>query len=140
MKRGPGVDLWWAEDEKGFHYLSEARYFRAGKLHGFRWWLNEDQKSISSERHFRDNRKHGIERSWNQNGRLDRGYPRYWVSGRRVTKQQYLRECRKDATIPPFRDLDNRPNRPFPPEIKLRPRQRRIGAMNYDAPRRPVSD
>ena len=123
MTRGTGVDLWWGGNgESAGQYLSEARYLRDGKLHGFEWWLNEDQRSVWSERHYRNNQKRGIERSWNQNGRLKRGYPRYWVSDRRVTKRQYLRECRDDTSLPPFRETDNRPKRRFPPEVKLRPR------------------
>ena len=120
MSRGTGVDLWWAEHgENGLPYLSEARYLRDGKLHGFEWWLNEDQKSVWSECHFQQSQKHGIERSWNQKGRLRRGYPRYWICDRRVTKRQYLRECGKDASLPRYREIDNQPARSFPPEVKV---------------------
>ena len=116
MKRGTGIDFWWQEnDSNGIPYLSEMRHFKGGKLDGFEWWLNEDQRSIWSECHFREDQKHGIERSWNRTGRLSRGYPRYWVNDRRVTKRQYLRRCSEDASLPRFREVDNRPNRRFPP-------------------------
>ena len=123
MKRGTGVDLWWAENgEGGIPYLSEARYLRNGKLHGFEWWLNDDQRSVWSERYFQNSQKHGIERSWNQRGRLNRGFPRYWIHDRRVTKPQYIRECEKDPSLPRYRQIDNRPTRTFPLGIKVTPR------------------
>jgi antitoxin component YwqK of YwqJK toxin-antitoxin module len=118
MKHGTGVDLWWQEGfENRPSYLAEARYYKAGKRHGFEWWLNEDQKSVWEESHFRSDERHGIERHWNSQGRLCRGYPKYWVNDARVTKRQYLRACAKDASLPPFREADNRPQRKFPPEV-----------------------
>lgn len=120
MKQGTGIDLWWDESgDNDFRQLSEARYLKDGKWHGFEWWLNADQESVWSERHFQDNRQHGIERSWNSRGRLDRGYPRYWVNGERVTKRKYLRECCHDSSLPRFREEDNRPVRKFPREVKV---------------------
>jgi len=119
MKRGTGIDLWRCErsGRKGSYYLSEARYLKDGKWHGFEWWLKESRKSLWQERHFREDELHGNERRWNWNGRLDRGYPRYWVSGKRVAKRQYLRECARDPALPTFREKDNRPQRKFPPEV-----------------------
>jgi hypothetical protein len=118
MKHGTGLDLWWQVGfENGKPYLSEARYVKGGKWNGFEWWLNEDQKSVWEESHFRDDRLHGIQRSWNCHGHLCRGYPRYWVNDVRVTKRQYLRACAKDPTLPRFREADNRPQRKFPPEV-----------------------
>jgi hypothetical protein len=121
MKYGTGVDLWrqgtnWGN---GLPYLSEARYIKDGTWHGFEWWLNEDQRSVWQERHFWFNQLHGIERDWNSDGHLSRGYPRYWINNLRVTKRQYLRACSKDPTLPPFQESDNRPDRKFPPEIVL---------------------
>jgi len=86
MKHGTGIDLWWnPRSDNGLPYLSEVHYYKKGKPHGFEWWLNEDQ-TVSVERHWRNGQEHGIERSWNQQGRLHRGYPRYWVNDVRVTK------------------------------------------------------
>ena len=121
MRHGTGLDLWWCGyGRRGSPYLSEARYVKNGKWQGFEWWLNPDQKSVSQERHFQDDQMHGIERSWNQRGSLRRGYPKYWVKGQRITKRQYLRECANDATLPFFRQKDNRPYRNFPPEVSAR--------------------
>jgi hypothetical protein len=117
MKHGTGVDLWWQQLGKEVPHLAEARYVTDGKWRGFEWWLREDQKSVWLERHFWNNRIHGIERDWNWSGRLRRGYPRYWVNNERTTKRQYLRACAKDPTLPSFREQDNRPQRKFPAEV-----------------------
>jgi hypothetical protein len=120
MKHGTGLDLWRGVDDGGVSRLKEARYLKAGKWHGFEWWLNDDQKSVTSESHFWSDEMHGIERSWHwATRRLRRGYPKYWVHDRRVTKRQYVRECAKDPTLPPFREKDNRPQRKFPPEVAV---------------------
>jgi antitoxin component YwqK of YwqJK toxin-antitoxin module len=81
MKHGTGLDLWHAKEHwgQGRVYLSEARYDREGKWHGFEWWPDEDQKSVHSEHHFWDNLQHGIQREWNSQHRLrhiERGYCR----------------------------------------------------------------
>ncbi|MGD0732481.1 MAG: hypothetical protein ABR956_14565 [Terracidiphilus sp.] len=119
MKHGTGLDLWRAKNRWGHGkvYLHEARYLKEGKWHGFEWWLNEDQKSVHSEHHFWENLQHGIQRSWNNEGRLRRGYPRYWVQNVQVTKGQYIRACSQDPNLPPFRERDNLPTRRFPSEI-----------------------
>ena len=121
MRHGTGIDLWWCQfSENGFPHLSEARYIKDGKWHGFEWWLNVDQKSVREERHFQNDLMHGIERTWNRQGRLHRGYPKYWVNNVRMTKRQYLRACAKDPTLPPFREADNHSRRKFPPEVIAR--------------------
>jgi hypothetical protein len=121
MRHGTGIDLWRCEhSENGVPYLSEARYIKDGKWNGFEWWLNPDQRSVWQERHFRNDQLHGIERSWNRQGRLHRGYPRYWVNNVGMTKREYLRACANDPTLPPFRETENRPQRSFPPDVILR--------------------
>lgn len=121
MNRGTGVDLWRQGTDwgNGLPYLSEARYIKDGKWHGFEWWLNVDQKSVWHERYFYYGLLHGIEREWNAKNRLKRGFPRYWINGVRVTKSKYLRACTKDPTLLTFQVPDNRPGRKFPPEIVL---------------------
>lgn len=119
MKRGTGLDLWRCKKDWGDKrvFLAEARFLRNGKWHGFEWWLNEDQKSVHDEQHFWENLQHGIERSWNSNNRLRRGYPRYWIKGKQVTKRDYIRACADDLSLPPFDESDNRPRRKFPPQV-----------------------
>ncbi|HLY98362.1 MAG TPA: hypothetical protein VKT33_04780 [Candidatus Angelobacter sp.] len=120
MKHGTGLDLWRVRKDwgDGRVYLAEARFVKDGKWHGFEWWLNEDQTSVHEEHHFRENLQHGIQRSWNSQGRLRRGYPRYWVRNTRVTKREYLRECANDSNLPLYREQDNLPVRKFPAEIR----------------------
>jgi hypothetical protein len=129
MRHGTGLDLWrGVNPEDGIPRLYEARYLKDGKWHGFEWWLDhQDQKRLWQECHYWNDQRHGIERSWNWSGGLRRGYPRYWVGDKRVTKRQYLRACAKDPALPPFREKDNRPDRKFPPEV----------AMNCVEPLRP---
>lgn len=117
MRHGTGVDLWW-EDGTGKVYLSEARHLKDGDPHGFEWWLKHDGKSVWHERHWVQGRWHGIERAWNDKGRLRRGYPRYWVGNERVSRAKYLRACIRDATLPRYRKAENSPKRVFPGAIQ----------------------
>jgi hypothetical protein len=118
LVHGTGLDVWRGTREDGSIYVTEIRSLRDGLPHGFEWWLNEDQASMWWERHWHAGELHGIERQWNERGRLRRGWPKYWVRGTQVTKRQYLRAAAKDDTLPPFREEDRLPQRSFPPEIQ----------------------
>lgn len=118
MVHGTGFDVWRDQFAGGPVYVSEIHSLRDGVLHGFIWWLNEDQTSVFEEYHWHNGQPHGIERSWNSFGKLRRSCPKYWVGSQAVTKRQYLAASRKDPTLPPFRLKDNRPQRDFPPEIR----------------------
>jgi len=130
MKHGTGLDLWRCKKNWGDKrvFLAEARFLKDGKWHGFEWWLNEDQKSVHDEQHFWENLQHGVQRSWNCRGRLRRGYPRYWVEGRQVSKRDYLRARTNDPSLPPVRESDNRPRRKFPSEVLAAMIKARSGA------------
>ncbi len=121
MKHGTGLDLWRCKRNWGHGpvQLSEARYLKDGMFHGFEWWLNDDLKSVHHETHFWKDQKHGIERVWNSEGRLKRGYPKYWARDNQVTKRQYSKECSKDAGLPRFCEKDNLPARKFPEEVAI---------------------
>jgi len=123
MDHGTGLDLWWTEDSEGYWRLSEARYVQRGARHGFEWWVNEDQVTLSSEGHYWGGQPHGILREWNAAGRLRRGFPQYWVQGVKVTKRRYQRAAERDATLPRWRAEDDAPGRRFPAEVEaaLRP-------------------
>jgi antitoxin component YwqK of YwqJK toxin-antitoxin module len=115
MVRGTGIDLWWGGcDERA---LSEARYIESGQRHGFEWWIHPNQRQVTEELHCWHGQPHGIERQWNEQGRLRRGYPRYYVDGERVSKRRYLRACAARPELPPFREQDQRPERDFPPQV-----------------------
>jgi hypothetical protein len=133
MRHGTGVDLWWQETftDPPRPYLAEVRFVLDGQLHGFEWWLNEDQRSVYEERHWRNGKLHGIEREWTPPGRLRGGFPRFYVNGELVTKRAYERARARDASLPPVRAKDDRNQRVLPPEVarRLRPlRHRRNGS------------
>jgi hypothetical protein len=127
MSHGTGYDVWRNQIADGPIYVSEIHSMRDGSMHGFEWWLNEDQKSVHEEKHWYGGSYHGIEREWHWSGKLRRGYPKYWVHGEAVTKRQYVKLAQKDPTLPPFRLKDNLPRREFPPEIRrlLQPLKKR---------------
>lgn len=132
MVRGTGWDLWWGRRDDGERCLCEARHVVDGHRDGCEWWICDDQRSVYEESHFRRGTPHGIERRWNSEGRLRRGYPKYWVNGTQVPKRAYVAACKRDATLPLFREQDNAPGRRFEAEVAaaLGPAQR-----NRSAPR-----
>jgi hypothetical protein len=111
MDRGTGVDLWVA-----FGSLSEERHMKDGYRHGYERWWNWDDRTVRREGHYRMGREYGIFREWNAAGRVRRGYPRYFVDGRRVTRREYLHARRSDPSLPPILAEDNEPTRRLPPE------------------------
>jgi len=118
MVYGTGYDVWRTQIADGPVYVSEIHSSLNGSLHGFVWWLDEDQKSVHEEKHWYEGKLHGLEREWNFDGKLRRGFPKYWINDRAVSKRQYIAAARKDPTLPPFRVKDNSPKRKFPPEIR----------------------
>lgn len=115
MRHGTGIDLWWQETwtKPRRTYLFEVRFMTNGQRNGVEWWLNDDQRSVYQERHWAMNELHGIEREWNDSGKLRSGCPRFYVRGRRVTRRAYDREQTHDASLPPYRPEDNLPRRNF---------------------------
>jgi antitoxin component YwqK of YwqJK toxin-antitoxin module len=103
---GTGLDIWY--DGKR---VSETREYVAGDRHGYeRWWTNATE--VWSEAHFAHGLEHGIDRQWNERGRLRRGYPRYWIAGKRVTRAAYVKAAASDRTLPAVRVKDDQPRRP----------------------------
>lgn len=115
--RGTGYDIWRHENEDGSIGISEIFMVREGALHGYEWWVNLDQCSVYHERHWQYGKYHGIERKWNQEGRLRRGYPKYWIQGEAVSKRAYLTFAQQDKTLPEYREEDDGPQRKFPADI-----------------------
>jgi hypothetical protein len=115
---GTGYDIWRWEREDGSTYISEVFSARDGALDGYEWWLKEDQQSVWHERHWHQGKFHGIERMWNEQGRLKRGFPKYWIQGQAVRKPVYLRASGKDDSLPSFKEKENRPRRKFSEEIE----------------------
>jgi len=86
MKAGTGREVW--RDERG--RILEERYYRDGVRHGRERWWNEDQMSIHIERYWWRGNLHGIEREWATDGALKRGFPKFFINGKRVSKSTYL--------------------------------------------------
>lgn len=109
--RGSGLDAWF---DNG---LSETRTLVDGHRHGFeRLWIGRGL--VWSESHFEHGVEHGIARQWTAAGRLERGSPRFWIGGNRVTRRQYERAAAHDKTLPPIRELDDKPKRKAPKVIE----------------------
>jgi hypothetical protein len=115
---GTGYDIWRWEEQDGSVFVSEIFSARDEALDGYEWWLNADQRSVWHERHWHQGAFHGIERIWNKEGKLKRGYPKYWIQNQAVRKRVYLSAAEKDMNLPKYREKDNQPRRKFPKEIK----------------------
>ncbi|MCX6381579.1 MAG: hypothetical protein NT023_19235 [Armatimonadetes bacterium] len=117
MEHGTGLDLWWHENfETEGHHLSEAYHYQNGLRHGYEWSFSEG--GLHREVPWFEGKQHGVERHWNFNGRLRRGYTQYWLGGVQVKRPEYLRAAKTDSTLPPFRAENNLPIRELPPEIQ----------------------
>ncbi len=117
--RGTGLDLYCGDLRPGV--VSESRELAAGLCHGFeRWWTD---RKLTREAHFVDSWEHGVTRSWTLAGKMERGWPRYFVRGERVDRRAYLRACKSDETLPHWRARDDRPTRPRPVAISGRSRK-----------------
>ena len=114
---GTGYDIWRYEREDGTIGISEIFSIQNSVLHGFEWWLRDDQRSVWHERHWHQGKVHGIERMWNREGGLKRGYPRYWIRNQAVSKRVYIKAAQQDETLPEVREIENRPERRFPVEV-----------------------
>jgi hypothetical protein len=109
---GTGLDLW-CDTLTGT--LAEEHYWpREGELGYERQW-NRDEKTIWQEYFYRLGKGyHGVWRQWNASGRPRRGFPRYHVNDRQVTKRQYLKAGERDPTLPPYRPEEDDPHRQLP--------------------------
>jgi hypothetical protein len=117
MDHGTGIDIWWVEADGEF-FVAEARQVQGGLMHGFEYWFTRALPDpLDEEKWWFKGFLHGIERRWNVFGRLQRGYPKYWIHGQRVSKRQYVRACESDASLRPFRQEENQQKRVLPPEI-----------------------
>jgi hypothetical protein len=119
FRHGTGTD-YWCDDRGG---LSEGHPMVAGKPSGReRWWY--DGTTVSSETDWLEGAWHGIKREWTK-GRLDRGYPQFFVRGERISKRGYVAAARRDPTLPPYRPEDDSPKRRLPERfVELRRRLR----------------
>jgi antitoxin component YwqK of YwqJK toxin-antitoxin module len=122
FKHGTGTDFWC--DERG--RLAEEHPLVAGKPSGTERWWCDDQKSVYSETEWLNGDWHGATRHWT-NGRLDRGFPKFYVSGERVSKRAYVKMARRDPSLPTYRQEADSPARTLPKRfVELKQRARRL--------------
>lgn len=113
LDHGSGLDLWFCEAG----VLAEERHLENGERHGFERWWSGDNATVYIEGHYFDGLEHGIFREWNHRQHLRRGFPRYFISGRKVQRREYDRACKSDLTLPKYDRGDNQPNRMLPPGL-----------------------
>ncbi|MBW2736241.1 MAG: hypothetical protein JRH20_27965 [Deltaproteobacteria bacterium] len=125
---GTGWDLWWSacHGDGRTSSLSEARHLVDGERHGFEWWLNSDERSVSEESHFRAGKEHGITRRWSEST-LDPDYPKYFLNGEEVNAEPYEAACQNDPTLPKYRSSDNSSTRREFPTLVIEAIQRHSG-------------
>ncbi|MCB1592875.1 MAG: hypothetical protein KDI90_10545 [Alphaproteobacteria bacterium] len=122
LEHGTGYDVWRIQDEEdGLIYVSEIHALQDGKLHGFQYWLNRDQKTIVGERHWNEGFLHGIERHWTDDGQMADGYPKFYIDDREVPKNLYMEEQRRDESLPRYDKKDDINARHFPESLLARP-------------------
>ena len=73
-----------------------------------------------AEKHWHQDKLHGIERIWDLKSKLAPGFPRYWLHGERARKPVYLKAITQDNTLPSLLPEDDNPNRIFPSLIEDR--------------------
>ncbi len=133
LVHGTGYDIWRWEWWEGFAPVSEVHSMRDGNPHGYEWWLDADQRSVHHERHWYEGKPHGVERMWNSEKKLRRGYPKYWIHGDPVTKRQYLSAAKLDKSLPRFLKKENSCRRRFPQIIRktlARPTKAQLKRLN----------
>ncbi len=87
-------------------------------MDGYEYWFEwGNPGGLRKEKWWSKGGLHGIEREWNANGKLRRGFPKYWVHGEQVDKRKYEHRSKKDITLKPFRLEDNQRLRTLPPEV-----------------------
>jgi hypothetical protein len=122
FKRGTGTDYWC--DDQG--RLAEEHPLVGGRISGCERWWATDQKTVYSETGWLDGAYHGIWRQWTD-GKLDRGFPKFFIRGAQVSKREYLAAARGDPTLTEYARQDDFPKRKLPEQfIQLRRRARRM--------------
>jgi antitoxin component YwqK of YwqJK toxin-antitoxin module len=115
---GTGFDIWRQEEEDHTIFISEIHSLQEGIPNGYEWWFASARQDLWHERHWHIGKLHGIERMWNDKGRLRRGYPKFYIADQAVSKQKYIKMALQDKTLPAFREKDNLPFRKLPSEVK----------------------
>jgi len=118
MVQGTGFDVWREENEDKTVFVSEIYSVQDGFPNGYEWHFASSKQDLWHESHWYMGKRHGIQRVWNSKGKLRRGYPKFYIADRPVSRQGYLKMRLTDKSLPIFQEIDNLPLRNFPQEIK----------------------
>ena len=80
-----------------WHLSMEMNLLHRVKHGPTRFWKG---KRLVAEHHFQYGRRYGVWRAWDKRGRLERGYPLYFLRGAQVTKRQYLKAQKTNPSLP----------------------------------------
>lgn len=123
LRQGVGLDLWcdtYTETLAEEHYWPDS-----GEVGYTRLW-NTDERTIFQEYFYKGGKGyHGIWREWNDNRRLRRGFPHFYINDEVVTKREYIRACKLDSSLVPYRTEDDDPHRKLPVEYSRQTKKRR---------------
>ena len=118
LTHGTGFDVWRQENEDKTVFVAEIHCLQDGFPNGYEWHFASSKQDLWHESHWHMGKLHGIQRIWNSNSRLRRGYPKFYIADQAVSRQDYLKMTSVDKTLPLLIEIDNLPYRNFPPEIK----------------------
>lgn len=113
--RGTGFDIWLATcNGKGFS-VGEVHQHQGGRMRGFVRW--GDPRRPWSEEYYGDRGRHGVWRQWKA-GKLEAGYPKFFVADEPVSLEAYQAASAQDRTLAPYDPRDNLPRRPMLPAVR----------------------
>jgi len=120
--KGVGLDLW-CDSESGT--LAEEMYWPGVGEPGYKRQWNDDEQTIWQEYFWVLGKGfHGVWREWNAKGGPRRGFPKFYVAGKVVTKREYLRKRKTDASLLPYSPAEDEPVRRLPAEYLAQRKQR----------------
>jgi hypothetical protein len=121
--QGVGLDLW-CDPSSG--RLAEEHYWPGPEELGYTRMWNGDERTVWQEYfHAVVRGYHGVWREWGAEGKLRRGFPRYFIDDVRVPREEYLRACERDLLLPRYSPEDDSPCRRLPEEYLFQRKKRK---------------
>jgi hypothetical protein len=108
---GRGTDLWMSCGQ-----ISEVRELLDGAPHGLLRW--GDPTRPSEEGYFVRGQRHGIFREWESDGRLRKGFPRYYLDDARVSRRVYEAARVEDPSLRPYVAREDVNRRAMPEAVR----------------------
>jgi hypothetical protein len=123
---GRGFDVWMGGCDEG---ISEIRQLVDGTPHGLTRW--GDPSRPWEEEHFFEGRRHGIFRCWDDDV-LEKGFPKFFVNDKRVSREEYELARQTDAELPAYREQDDDNAREMPAAVVEALREAEALAPSFD--------